>query len=102
MFRGEIPEGMHVCHKCDVPGCVNPDHLFLGTPADNAADKVRKGRQQRLSFKGEANGCARLTEADVRAIRASNLKGIELSQIYNIARGAISQIRNRKAWRHVE
>lgn len=101
MFRGEIGSGLDVCHKCDVPGCVNPDHLFLGTPADNAADKVRKGRQQRLSFPGEKNGCARLTEDDVKAIRASNLKGIEIAKIYNIAKGAISQIRNRKAWKHV-
>jgi len=101
LFRGEISQGLHVCHKCDVPSCVNPEHLFLGTPADNAADKVRKGRQQRLSFKGEMNGCAKLTENDVRAIRSSNLKGIELSKMYNVARGVISEIRSRKAWKHV-
>lgn len=42
---GPIPKGMHVCHKCDVKLCCNPDHLFLGTPADNANDCVRKGRR---------------------------------------------------------
>ena len=55
--RGEIPEGMWVLHKCDNPGCIRIDHLFLGTPVDNMWDKMVKGRCAR----GENHGCYKLT-----------------------------------------
>jgi len=44
LYRGEIPDGMLVCHTCDTPSCINPDHLFLGAPLDNTADMMAKGR----------------------------------------------------------
>ena len=65
VYKGEIPFGLMVCHKCDVPACVNPDHLFLGTSLDNNRDKVRKGR----CATGSRNGSAKLTAEKVADIR---------------------------------
>lgn len=59
-LNGEIPSGMYVCHKCDTPSCVNPEHLFLGTPADNFADMLKKGRHRQPR--------SSLTEKDAREI----------------------------------
>src|SRR6186713_73310 len=75
--NGPIPRGLHLCHRCDNPICVNPAHLFLGTAADNARDRECKKRGR--PFKGEASNTAKLTAADIQVIR--NLSGLSLSQI---------------------
>lgn len=67
LANGPIPDGLHVCHKCDNPPCVNPDHLFLGTDADNSADKLAKGRQPR----GAKAGPAKLIDSEVVEMRAA-------------------------------
>ena len=99
-----IPEGMVICHKCDNPPCVRPDHLFLGTPADNAADRDRKGRHH--SLKGEANPLAKLTDNDVRAIRQEYAKKktsqFVLADRYGVNQAAISAVLCGRTWTHVK
>lgn len=100
---GEIPNGSHVLHHCDNPGCVRPDHLFLGNPALNAGDKISKGRQWRPI--GERHHLAKLSEQDVRDIRRRISGGetcISLAREYGVAGPLISYIRHRKIWSHVE
>jgi hypothetical protein len=97
LLRKNIPDGMYLCHTCDNPSCVNPDHLFVGTPKDNAQDRVKKGRSNTVSgerhgsktmphrvargdrngmrvhpnsvLRGSANACSKITEEDVLEIR---------------------------------
>jgi len=97
LAHGPIPKGLHVCHHCDVRDCVNPAHLFLGTAADNQADKVAKGRQ----LKGSDAGMAVLTDADVLAIRASSDIQRVIAARYGISRPNVSLIRSRKTWSHL-
>lgn len=101
LFCGEIPEGMHVLHKCDNPICVNPDHLFLGTRSDNAKDMWAKKRARPKAQHGEGHGCSKLTDEDVRRIRESSTSGVELAEQYGVGKTTISSIRLRKTWRHI-
>lgn len=74
LTHGLIPDGLHVCHRCDVPACVNPDHLFLGTMKDNMQDRNAKGRA--ASKVGVNNGRARLTERGVVVVREMAVRGM--------------------------
>lgn len=94
---GEIPNGLHVLHRCDNPPCCNPAHLFLGTNDENMADKIAKGRQSRLS--GEAHGRAVLTRAQVDAIRSDCRPYREIANDYAVGHKHISRIQRNKAWR---
>jgi hypothetical protein len=99
-FRGPIPNGAQVCHKCDVKSCVNPEHLFLGTQKQNQADMVAKGR----SARGEMASSAKLTERAVREIRrALPSYGYReaLSKKFGVSPGSVSNIRARRTWAHV-
>lgn len=96
--HGAIPEGLYVCHTCDTPSCVNPDHLFAGTPADNIADRDRKGRGPT----GERCGLSKLTEKQVRKILATpDVTCKELGRRYGVSHTTISRIRNGRRWKHL-
>jgi len=94
---GPIPDGLIVCHRCDNPACVNPEHLFLGTHKDNAQDKVAKGRHPI----GEGAPAAKLTERDVVAIRRDPRSHVEVAEAYGMSDWTIKDIRNRRIWRHI-
>jgi hypothetical protein len=102
LAHGPIPAGMVVCHRCDNPPCVRPDHLFLGTQVDNALDMLAKKRASRA--RGVDHPFARLAEADVRAIRSTPPywgRVRDLAFAYGVSTHAVRQILLGRTWRHV-
>lgn len=93
LAHGEIPDGMVVCHRCDVTSCCNPAHLFLGTQAENLLDMRRKGRAN--DPHGERHPRSKLSDADAAAIRAAVAGGArmkDLARQYGIAECTISNL----------
>ena len=78
---GEVKDGVLVFHSCDNPSCINPDHLFLGSPKDNTQDMMKKGRM--IALRGEAHPGAKLTKQKVIEIRARRSAGEKLSVLAN-------------------
>jgi hypothetical protein len=101
-FRGEIAPGLVVCHKCDVRGCVNPEHLFLGTMMDNVKDMMEKGR----SLHGEKHRSAKLTAEQVRRIKTmlaeDLLRVSDIAREYGVTHRTIACIARGTSWRHVK
>ena len=100
-YKGAIPRGLWVLHRCDVPSCCNPDHLFLGTNKDNVADKVRKGRAKTKPQRGQTNGFAKLSDEMVKHIRQSCLSNRALAKELNVSRPTVSRARRGLSWGHV-
>lgn len=99
---GVDPRDLLVCHTCDNPPCIRPEHLFLGTVADNVADMMEKGRHKPTGGSGEDNPNATLSEGDVREIVRLILSGkpnTEIAKSYGVSGAIISCIRLGKAWR---
>jgi hypothetical protein len=99
MRYGIDPGKLFVCHRCDSPGCVNPEHLFLSDNAGNMADCKRKGRARGPAFKGEAHGNAKLTQHAVEHIRSSRDTGVSLAKLYGVSPQCISMVRKHRVWR---
>lgn len=113
-FAGAIPDGLCVLHNCDNPPCVNPAHLFLGTQADNNADRDAKGRQVALRgdrhhlrvnpeqiIRGESHGRSKLTDAKVRAIRLAIGSHVMVGREFGVSESTIALIRKGRIWSHV-
>lgn len=98
LHRGEIPEGMNVLHRCDVPCCVNPEHLFIGTLGENSRDMVRKKRNFVPDNRGERSRCNKLDAAAVRHIRRRELTGPEYGRLYGVSKSAVYQIWGSHNW----
>lgn len=100
-YRGDIGD-FHVLHKCDNPGCINPDHLFLGTHQDNMTDKKLKGRV--VAHCGSKHARSKVTEDDVRKIREMKENKIPrkvIAEIFGISVPNVDDITTRATWRHV-
>lgn len=98
-YRGDIPEGIFVCHKCDVRNCVRPDHLFLGTRQDNTDDMMRKRRNRPMP--GEKNANALISESQAIEILGSNESYTVLAAKYGIKKASIYNIKAGHRWQHL-
>jgi HNH endonuclease len=101
IYKGKIPKGLVIRHKCDNPNCVNPEHLLTGTHGDNMQDKVERNRQAR----GAANGKSKLNETQVREIRTLRDLGWTLQKIgdtYGVTKQSVRDIIIGKHWSHLE
>lgn len=95
---GEIPEGMFVCHKCDTPSCIEPTHLFLGTPKDNTSDSVTKLRHAH----GAKVITAKLSEEDAVRVASDPRSFSDIARAFNVSPGAVWAIKRRKKWKHLK
>jgi hypothetical protein len=110
-YKGPIPNDLYCLHTCDNPACVNPEHLFLGTQADNIHDAMQKGRMTGfLRYpdrrpRGELQGLSKLTESQVREIRQEypGRSGTvaEMARAFGVSDATICGIVSRKTWKHV-
>ena len=94
----DLPDDLKVCHTCDIPTCINPVHLFLGTDQDNHTDKTNKGRQS----KGETHGGHKLTDDIVIGLRNGSIKvSQQLSNELGVSASHLYRVRKGTMWTHL-
>lgn len=102
IFKGAIPPGAFVLHRCDVSLCCNPAHLFIGSAQENMDDKTSKGRHK--CPKGEEQWKAKLTEDSVREIRRMHAEGVTqraIAKLFGVTFNAVWDVVHRKNWKSV-
>jgi hypothetical protein len=103
LFKGSVPDPLIVCHKCDVCHCVNPEHLFLGTNADNTQDMLSKGRHKAVA--GESHYNSKLSDQDISDIRWVVSLGVtqkDVSDFWGTTKGNVSEIINGRSRTRLE
>jgi len=118
LWVGPVGAGLCVLHRCDTPACVRPDHLFVGTKADNTADMMAKGRNRNgsvvgmtrrgnhyeLQARGEKIGAAKMTADSVRNLRTDRAGGLTMAQLadkYGLSMATVHSIVHRRYWAHI-
>lgn len=101
IHKGEDPGNKQVCHTCDNPRCVNPDHLFIGTAQDNHDDMKNKGRHTY----GEKSATVKLSENDVKQIKIalkSGMTQMRIAKAFDVSQAEINRINTGKRWQHIK
>lgn len=107
IYKGKVPDELHVCHHCDNPKCCAPSHLFLGTDKDNMADCKKKGRTakgDKVAHRGESNKNSKFNNEniiDIRSMCSQGFKDRQIADKYKTSVQQINIIRHRKSWKHI-
>ena len=101
LHKGEIPDGMCICHSCDNRKCVNPDHLWIGSHTDNVRDMFIKGRNFKKSRKGENSRHRKLDYLkveNIKKLKLCGMKSVDIAKIYDVIPATICHVLKGKTW----
>lgn len=103
LANGAVPKGFSILHRCDTPRCVNPAHLFVGTPKENTRDMLAKGRH--IAARGSESGPAKLVETDIERIRdikrCGGVSQTAMARYFDVSQQTVSRVISGQHWSHV-